>query len=299
MKIIQSGIERPNFTNITYKEEYTDKAERYQELLSNIVGVFNKIEYLSVIEGTRDAHLMFIRPENLEQKRNEFKKYGLEIVLLNREADSMSGGYGNHSLPWDGSNNFTWRSIITRPELVNKWNEIWETRERDVNLGEYLIGVGLGYPSCCAKFFTKVWMEDASIDTTWQQAACTVTGTDDYSVAEQWVSTYNAIALPENTPIWSSNLLRWAGLKLVTHLPCSFNCKESKRIALENLGLATKYGYGYEYNMLCKMLEWETVWTAEYGVATIETPVFTINTVTDITAEKYRVVKHGTKNSIL
>jgi hypothetical protein len=298
MKIIRNSVERSNFTNITYKDEYKDKEEQYQELLTNIVSAFNRIEYLSVVEGTRDAHLMFIRPENLEHARKQFEQYGLSIVLLNREADNTSGGYGNHSLPWDGGNNYTWRSIVTRPELVDKWNDIWETRERDVNLGEYLIGVGLGYPPCCAKFFTKVWMEDASIDTTWQQAACTVTGTDDYTMASKILGDYNAIQLPETTPIWASNLLRWAGLKLVTHLPCSFNCKESKRIALENLGLATKYGYGYEYNMLCKMLDWEIVWTAEYGVATIETPVFTINTVTDITAEKYRVVKNGTKNSI-
>jgi hypothetical protein len=298
MQIIKTNIERPNFTNISFKQEYEKDADKYRKLMSNIVEVFNRIEYLSVIEGTRDAHLLFIRPADVEHKRAEFRKYGLEIVLLNKEADNMSGNYGNHSLPWDGQAQFVWRSIVTKPELVSKWNDIWKTRERDVFMGEYLIGRGLGYPHCCSEHFTEVWMRRGGIDTTWQQAACTITNTSDYVEAENILGEYNAIELPETTPIWASNLLRWAGLKLVTHLPCSFNCTESKRIALENLGIATKYGYGYEYNMLCKMLDWEITWTAEYGVATIDTPVFTIHTLTDVTATPYKVIKKGNKQCI-
>jgi hypothetical protein len=88
-------------------------------------------------------------------------------------------------------------------------------------------------------------------------------------------------------------------MKLVTHLPCSFNCAHSKRIALENLGLATKYGFGEEYHQLCEMLSWDTTWTAQLGTATIDTPAFVINTVTDITTEKYVVHKKGHNNCIL
>ncbi len=85
MQIIKTDIERPNFTNISFKQEYEKDADKYRKLMSNIVGVFNHIEYLSVIEGTRDAHLLFIRPADVEQKRAEFRKYGLEIVLLNKD----------------------------------------------------------------------------------------------------------------------------------------------------------------------------------------------------------------------
>jgi hypothetical protein len=213
--------------------------------------------------------------------------------------DDMSGGYGNHSADWDGSGNYTWRAIITKPEFVNRWKEIWNTREKDVYLGEYLIGRALGYPDCCAKHFTEVWMRRGGVDTTWQQAACTVTGTPDYIEAEKILGDCNAIELPVDTPIWGSNLIRWAGVKFVTHLPCSFTCNETRRIAMENIALATKHGHQYEYRKLYEMLDWETTWTAEYGVATIETPIFTIQTITDITAVPYKVIKKGHNNCIL
>ena len=297
MNIIKTQNQRNNFTNITYKNPADEG--KYSSLMSSIVNVFLQVEYLSVIEGTRDSHLLFIRPHQLEEYKSKFEKYGLQIVLLNKELDDMSGGYGNHSGDWDGVGGYTWRAIVTRPENVEEWKYIWNIRSNDVFRGEYLIGRMLGYPDCCSKHFTEVWMTRGGIDTTWQQAACTVTNTSDYVEAEQLMKDHNGIVLTRETPIWSSNLLRWAGLKFVTHLPCSWNCKHTHRIAMENIAIATKYGYAKEYQQLYNMLDWETTWTAEYGVATIETPIFTINTVTDVTTTPYKVIKKGHSNNIL
>ena len=304
MKKITVGKHRDNFTQILYKEECVHKSQQYGELNGRITDAFNKIELLSVIEGTREAHLNFFTPEELQKKQEELKHYGLSIIPLNKEANNRNGSYGNHAKAYDGTGNFHWRSIITKHENVQTWKDIWDTRSRDIYLGEFLIGKGLGYPDCCSRFFTRVWMQDAGVDTTWQQALCTKYT----SVHNENAPVYNwnlpetsdtHIELSEDTPIWASNLLRWAGMKLVTHLPCSFTCKESKRIALENLGLATKHGFGYEYNKMCQMLDWDITWTAHLGIATIETPVFVINTVTDITTDKYVVHKKGHNNCIL
>jgi len=298
MKIIKTDLSRDNYTNIVYKESSLSKQKEYQKLFSSITDAFLKIEYLSVVEGTRDSYLLFVRPNELDIQRSKFKKYGLEIVLLNKEIDNMSGGYGNHSGDWDGNGNYTWRAILTKPENVKRWNDIWAIRSTDVFLGEYLIGRSLGYPDCCAKFFTQIWIKDKGLDTTWQQALCTVKKTEQNDT-ELWKFpeiNETKIELPETTPIWGNNLLRWAGMKLVTHLPCSFDCKETKRISLENLGIATKYGFGYEYNKLCEILDWDITWSTQYGIATIETPIFTIHTVSDITIENYIVHKKGTNN---
>lgn len=291
----------PNFTNITYKQQFLEKQNEYNTLLSRISTAYNTVEYLNVVEGTRDAHLMFIKSNEVEIKTEQFKKYGLSIVLLNKEADNTNGNYGNHSKDYDGGPSYVWRSIVTKD--VTKWKDIWNTRDNNVLLGEYLVGKGLGYPDCCSKFFTQVWMSDGGIDTTWQQALSTVHPIKQVEQKDSWWQFSNTqettLELPDTTPIWASNLLRWAGLKLVAHLPCSFDCKESKRIALENIGIATKHGFGNEYNKLCQMLDWEITWTAQYGVATIETPVFVITTATDVTTEKYTVIKHGHNNCVL
>lgn len=302
MKKLVDSNKRENFTEVLYKEEFSDKQEAYENLRQHMIDAFVEIELLSVIEGTREAHLNFYTPDELELKREELKSYGLIVVPLNKEANTRNGKYGNHSSPYTGGDNFLWRSIITRPENEQKWKDIWNVRSQNVFLGEYLIGRGLGYPECCSKFFTRVWMQDSGVDTTWQQAISTITPIqNDEEIYTCILPNHETttVELPDTTPIWASNLLRWAGLKLVTHLPCSFNCKESKRIALENLGLATKHGFGYEYNKLCQMLDWDITWTAHMGIATIETPVFVINTVTDITAEKYIVHKKGHNNCIL
>jgi hypothetical protein len=301
MNIVKTNTPRGNYTNIVYKEQFVSKQNEYQQLFSRITGAFLQIEYLSVVEGTRDSHLMFILPHELEFQRSRFKKYGLEIVLLNKEIYDTHGGYGNHSGDWEGNGDYTWRAIVTRPENVQRWNDIWRIRTADVFLGEYLIGRALGYPDCCSKFFTQIWMRDAGLDTTWQQALNTVHKVEQTD-AELWKfpkTNITNIELPETTPIWGNNLLRWAGMKLVTHLPCSFDCKETKRIALENLGIATKYGFGNEYNKLCQIQEWDVTWSTQYGIATIETPVFTIQTVSDITTEKYIVHKKGHNNIII
>lgn len=302
MNRVFTNKSRENFTQVLYKEKYADKMSAYTDVINSVVHAFTRIELLSVIEGTRDAHLNFYTPQELEIKQKEFAKDGLIVIPLNKEGNRKSGGYGNHSVAYTGGNDFVWRSIITRPENEDKWKEIWNIRSSNVHLGEYLIGEGLGYPSCCSKFFTKVWMQDGGVDTTWQQAVCTMKPfieTQQKELCNLPAYDDTTIELPTSTPIWASNLLRWAGMKLVTHLPCSFTCKESKRIALENLGLATKHGFGNEYNKLCKMLDWDTTWTAHMGIATIETPVFIINTVTDITTEKYIVHKNGHNNCIL
>lgn len=297
MKIIKLD-NRANFTNIIYKQQFAEKENDYKKLLNDIIYAFNTVEYLNVIEGVRDAYLTFIKPSDLQSKIEKFKKYGLSVVLLNKEAD-MSGSYGNHSTPYDGGEKFVWRSIITKPQFVDDWKYIWNLREKDVLKSEYMIGRALGYPDCCSKQFTEIWMSRGGIDTTWQQAACTAAKINDYSKIEQLGEEYNAIEIPSGVSSLASNLLRWAGPRLVSHLPCSFNCIESKAIAIENLIVAAKHGFSNEYYKLSQMLEWETTWTAEFGVATIETPVFTIVTATDVTETPYKVIKRGHNNCVL
>lgn len=304
MNIIKSDLFRNNYTSTVFDKQ-PEKELKYRELISNIVNVFNQIEYLSVVEGTRDAHLMFLKPDEVELTRKRFSKYGLDIVLLNKEGVSEEG-YGNHSYDYTGGDRFIWRSILTKPENINMWNEIWAAREKNIFHGEYLIGRALGYPDCCARSFTQIWIKSGYIDTTWQQALNTVYPTkqnEDIDINGEWWNFTQTdtthLELSEDTPIWPSNLLRWAGLKIVPHLPCSFDCKHSKRIAMENMAIATKYGYGDLYNKLYNMLDWDITWSAQYGIATIETPVFTITTVTDITTEKYVVHKKGHNNCVL
>lgn len=288
MNIVRLPTKRGNFTSISYKEHITPElSKNYQEKRSKMADAFNTVELLTVIEGVRDSYLTFISSDEVEKKRAEMAKYGLVIVLLDKEAPITS--YGNHSMPYVEGQKYVWRSIITSPKLVEYWEDIWKQRSENFSHGEYLIGRGLGYPHCCAKFFCDVWYDNSGQDTTWQQAVNT----------HNYFGPDKIITLGPETPIWASNLLRWVGHKLISHLPCSFHCSETKDIALKNIGVATQHGFGNQYHTMCQMLDWEISWTAQYGIATIETPDFIINTITDITTDKYTVIKQGNKNSLV
>ena len=98
----------------------------------------------------------------------------------------------------------------------------------------------------------------------------------------------------EITEVSSCNqLLRWLGLRVAIHLPCRFDCQPSAELAKKLTGVARSAGFHKEIDWLEEMLSWPVEWKASNGLAEITTPVGTISTVTDATAETYRVSYRG------
>jgi hypothetical protein len=79
----------------------------------------------------------------------------------------------------------------------------------------YELGRLLGYPQCCCKFFEKNIKEASK-------------GTNDYSIFSLKESEGSNFSWLNN------NLLRVFDISLLSHFPCTFDCKESKKIAEEN-----------------------------------------------------------------
>jgi hypothetical protein len=138
---------------------------------------------------------------------------------------------------------------------------------KDDELGEYL-----GYPKCCIKFFTRTWGTGEIIDPTWHM-------------------------LPDGTeretevfgPDACNILLRWAGIRAVPYMPCSFHCDDTVKFAEEFLLDRDKDPYKW----LVEILSWPVEWSALHGIAEIKTPVFKISTRTDATGEKYTIRRRG------
>jgi len=80
---------------------------------------------------------------------------------------------------------------------------------------------------------------------------------------------------------------------MVFHLPCSFECRPTTELAGKFAEIAGSAGYQQEMNWLEEMLSWPIEWSALKGVAEITTPVGTISTATDFTAERYQVSYKG------
>lgn len=156
------------------------------------------------------------------------------------------------------------------------------TRQQDDVLGRLL-----GYPECCIRFFQEVWIGQRHIDTTWPMALGSMPdGTPE-------VREFEAASTPH-----TNMLLRWLGVRPVFHLPCSFQCAETWRVAEEIKALAIRIGQHDVIESLYDMLRWPVQWSALHGIAEVETPVLRISARTDATSTEYKVRLLGAAGEI-
>lgn len=121
------------------------------------------------------------------------------------------------------------------------------------------------------------------MDTTWPMAINTKQSKGEHHI--------EITSPPETNILW-----RWMGLRMVPHLPCSFECKKTKEFGKKLFDLGVKLGFEEEMNWLKDILSWSVEWTALHGIAEIKTPLLKISTKTDATAQKYTVRLNGIAN---
>ena len=69
------------------------------------------------------------------------------------------------------------------------------------------------------------------------------------------------------------------GSSFFSHLPCSFDCKETAQIGEKNLSLLSSEAK----DIGLEILSWPIEWSALHGVAEIKTPILKVSTRTDVT----------------
>jgi len=120
----------------------------------------------------------------------------------------------------------------------------------------------LGYPECCRKAFAERW-QAGYFDPIWQAAEATP--------AER-------VMKKSETKIWlvphafSNPILRYAGIRVSFHIPCSFACENS-------IEMAQKYFDIYRlispnYPLMEALLRMPVSWDCYHGLAVIKTPIF-------------------------
>jgi hypothetical protein len=133
------------------------------------------------------------------------------------------------------------RAAVHRPGLADLWRAAWE-RSDDEN-----IGLLLGFPGCCRGFFSREWALKGSSDVV--PAMTTVEGP------------------------WEANiLLRWLGVRLVPHLPCSGDCGATLAQAREYLLAGERAGV--DVAAIETLLRLPVTYSAVHGVAVVTTPHF-------------------------
>jgi hypothetical protein len=258
----------------TYSWVNEDAKAVWEPRISKVRDCLDELEWRSILEGVRACALTSVAPDRLPSFRAMLGAHGLTVVSLDKVA--VSDVYANSlKRPRDGEPFHHW-CVIGRVTDAQLFESAYSSHDD----GE--IGRLLGYPPCCVDFFNRVWVDEGFIDTTWPMTQNTV--------SKKVISPTHL----EITEVSSgSQLLRWLGLRVAIHLPCSFDCQPTAALAKKLTEVARSAGFHQEMNWLEEMLSWPIEWTALNGLAEIRTPVGTISTVTDATAETYRVSYKG------
>lgn len=133
------------------------------------------------------------------------------------------------------------RAAVHRPGMREVWLEAWASSDDDT------IGQLLNFPRCCRDFFRREWVERGARDVV--PAMRTVDGP------------------------WEANiLLRWMGVRLVPHLPCSGDCAATVTQAQAYASVGARLGL--DILSIERILKLPVVRTATNGLAVYETPHF-------------------------
>lgn len=216
------------------------------------------LERASVEHGLRSSCLLMLRPEELVQVSKWAVSSKLVAVPLGlvRMSNTYTSGPVSSGEPG-------LRVAVCRPELARRWHAAFDGSDDET------IGWLLGFPPCCREFFSNTWKK-GSRDTTPQMKGAPGLG----------------------KPI-SNILLRWLGVRFVGHLPCSWNCELTERVALENAGLARKLGLSEQVDAALSLLGMEMEYTTLHGVCEVTTSQFKFCASSDYHPKKVEVKKTG------
>lgn len=264
----------PDWTRVQWTS--IENKNKYEPIISNISAAWKHIERMSVVHDIRPSSLDIISPNILESLTKEYSKYGVKIIPLAKEG--IAEQYSSTTLAYAGGN-YNLRVAFTKSDaMADEWFTIWNSAAaiRDRSAGNLL-----GYPICCVNHFNKYWVDQKFVDSTWTMAA------DKLSLGEN----DTIIHIKSDTPREANILWRWQGVRLVSHLPCSFDCQSTQGIGIKMAELGRTLGYTTEIDWIYEILSWPVEWSALHGIAEIRTPINKISARTDMTYGKYVVQK--------
>jgi hypothetical protein len=239
----------PDFFRTIWVSEHAK--DTWESRIHAIASNWPYIERATLTQGLRDGILQTILPQQLPEVQNWAFEKQIPMVILGLDGETGLP-YGNAAAPYQEGRPFSYRIYFGKaPENFQKY---WKESN------QLAIGRALGYPPCCIEFFTKYWKGEGWHDLTYLS----------YDDPNQKNLMYNNI------------LLRSLGVRAVSHLPCSVNCKPSIRIGMDVFSVMEKCGHQAEIIEWMKtLLSMPMKWSSLHGIAITTTPLFKLINATD------------------
>lgn len=240
---------------------------------------YKKLEWMTVKNGLRKCATALIKDDSIPASSRWYASHGL-ILLPVFATKQTKNGHTHKAIPPKPGEKANWFCVVSRSiEDAYTWLEADKINDHETK------GILLGYPKCCRDFFTETW-NNGYIDPTWQQA--------ENSSPEIIKNTRNQfIRLSKNAPWEISTMLRYIGIRAVSHIPCSHDCNNSLNIAKDWIQLGEELKLE-GLDELKELLQTSVEWNASHGIAYITTPIFKIEVDSVTCPSPYIVQKEGT-----
>jgi hypothetical protein len=147
-----------------------------------------------------------VPPEQLTAQTHDLAQHDLVVLPLDR-VRSQGTAYHTVLAGAKPAEPFHWRVVIGSTQNVEEFKAAWDAND------QRRVRTLLGYPACCRDFFEEVWVKEKFIDTTWPMACNT-----------QAKKEIDSHIVEVDGPVQANVLLRWLGVRAVSHLPCRFDC---------------------------------------------------------------------------
>lgn len=257
--------------------------EKWEPRLRIASRTYWKLEHETVARGHRECKTLHIDSREITQTIMSLGQQGLCFVPI-QEVAKYNGFAHTHIQPVPGQP-FSYYGAVSRnlSSAVDFANASKQFTD-DGHPNHERIAELLGYPKCCTDFFLDKWTA-GYIDPVWQ-----------YSINVQKDNIKNQkehfIRLKDTIPFETNTILKYIGLRILPHIPCSPDCKHSVKMAKEWVELARELNdNGIEY--LLEFLQMPYEWDCLKGISYITTPLFKIETNSMSCYPKHIVQKEG------
>jgi len=253
--------------------------DKWEGVIRDCSLLVSELEIESVAAGQRPCAWSTIKRENLPDFIKRCAEKGL-IVLLVRWVGNFDGFI--HYTPQGDAGAYC---IIAR-DLKDAMT-FREAFDRGDHAGQ---GEMLGFPKCCRDAFVKNW-KAGYFDPIWQTAEETLCDCVDSVVLPWKMVNNNWVHISNHGHPYSNPLLRYIGLRVGFHIPCSFSCAATITAGIERLSLAKDKDL---VKLLEALLSMPMHAELLHGILVVRTPIFYIIQYSVPTEEKYLIEVDGT-----
>jgi hypothetical protein len=271
------ALELRPFTRLIWKNK--EMKEEWLPKINQASRLYNITEWKMVSEGLRKCGTIHLNRRNFEGMLERLEKDGMFFKPISRTA-KYQGFSHRHIVPEPNEDYDVYGVICKNKEDCDMFAK-WSNSSNDEIHNE--IAKLLKYPDCCAKAFTTRWNKGI-IDPMFEAGL----GMREMEYLEE---DGKEIINLDSVPIEGNQMLRYFGLRTTSHLPCSFDCLETKEIAKDWIRTMKKIdSEGLEY--LKELLSLDFSWNAYYGIVEVDNKLFRGITTTGFNKTK-RIINVG------